>query len=95
MAISPDGRSVAFVASVARQAGLWIQALDGAAHRLLAGGEGAGYPFWAPDSKSVAFFANGKLQRIDLPGGAPYTVCEVDASSERKGVEHCRGSWRI
>lgn len=80
MAISPDGRSVVFVASVARQAGLWIQPLDGAKPRLLAGGEGAGYPFWAPDSKSVAFFANGKLQRIDLPGGAPYPICEVDAS---------------
>jgi serine/threonine protein kinase/Tol biopolymer transport system component len=87
MAISPDGRSVAFVASVANQAGLWIQSFDGAAPRLLAGGDNAGYPFWSPDSKSVAFFANGKLQRIDLPGSAPYTICEVDASL------HGGGSW--
>ena len=86
MAVSPDGRSVAFVASVARQAGLWLHSLDGAAPRLLAGGDNAGYPFWAPDSRSVAFFANGKLQRIDLPGGALYTVCDVDASLRGGGT---------
>lgn len=80
MAIAPDGRTVAFVASVGGQAGLWIQSLDGAASRLLSGGDGAGYPFWSPDSKSLAFFANSKLQRVDLPGGAPLTICEVDAS---------------
>ena len=80
MAVSPDGRAVVFVASVDRRAGLWLQSLDGAVARLIAGGEGAGYPFWAPDGKSVAFFAGGKLQRIDLPGGTPYTICEVDAS---------------
>lgn len=86
MAIAPDGRTVAFVASVAGQAGLWIQSLDGAASRLLSGGLGAGYPFWSPDSKSLAFFANGKLQRVDLPGGAPFTICEVDASLRGSGT---------
>jgi Tol biopolymer transport system component/predicted Ser/Thr protein kinase len=86
MAVSPDGRSVAFVASVARQAGLWVQSLDGAAARLLPGSEEAAFPFWSPDSKSLAFFANGKLQRIDLPVGAPLTICDVDASQRGGGA---------
>ncbi len=85
MAVSPDGKSVAFVASVARQVGLWIESLDGAA-RFVFGTEGAASPFWSPDSKSVAFFVNGKLQRVDLPGGTPFTICEVDASSRAGGT---------
>ena len=37
--------------------------------RLIAGTEGAAYPFWSPDSKSIAFFAGSKLQRVDLQAG--------------------------
>ena len=74
------------MASVGRQTGLWLQPLDGAAPRLLSSGEGVGYPLWSPDSKSIAFFANGKLQRADLPAGAPFTIYEVDASMRGGGT---------
>jgi hypothetical protein len=35
----------------------------------LAGTEGALYPFWSPDSRSVGFFADGNLKRIDIDTG--------------------------
>jgi len=51
--------------------GLWVQPLDRTTARLLPGAEGASYPFWSPDNKSVAFFTTGKLERVELAGGSP------------------------
>jgi eukaryotic-like serine/threonine-protein kinase len=75
-AISPDGRRIAVVFRSGRQNALWVRELDGADFRMLPGTEGANYPFWSPDGRSVAFFASGKLQRIDTAGGPPRTICE-------------------
>jgi len=77
IALSPDGRTAAYVASGAGKSGLWTQPLDGASARLIDGTDGAAYPFWSPDSKSIAFFAGNKLLRVDLAGGAPAKICDV------------------
>ncbi len=84
IALSPDGRTAAYVASGAGKSGLWIQPLDGASARLIAGSDGAAYPFWSPDSKSIAFFAGDKLLRVDLAGGAPTKICA--AATPRGGA---------
>jgi eukaryotic-like serine/threonine-protein kinase len=77
IALSADGRTAAYVASGQRKTGLWIHPLDGTTARLIAGTEGAAYPFWSPDNKSVAFFTRRKLQRVDLAGGPPVAICDV------------------
>jgi Tol biopolymer transport system component len=51
----------------------------------LQGTEGASFPFWSPDSRSIAFFAYGQLKRIDATGGSTQVLC---AASESRG-----GSW--
>ncbi|SPE34199.1 Serine/threonine protein kinase [Candidatus Sulfopaludibacter sp. SbA6] len=79
IALSPDGRTAAFVASGKGKTGLWVRPLDGTTARLIAGTEGAAYPFWSPDSKSIAYFTINKLQRVDLAGGTLVTVCETPA----------------
>jgi Tol biopolymer transport system component/predicted Ser/Thr protein kinase len=75
-AISPDGRTIAFVGTSGRLPKLWVQALASLTARELPGTDGAQYPFWSPDSRSIGFFANGKLKRID-PSGGPATILAV------------------
>ena len=68
-ALSPDGRHIVFVASGDGASRLWVRSLASTTAQPLAGTEGASYPFWSPDSKSVGFFAAGKLKRLDIGGG--------------------------
>ena len=85
MELSPDGRRIAFVAPLpGGSAVLWVRPLNELAAQPLAGTEGASYPFWSPDSRFVAFFADGKLKKIDASGGPPQTLC--NASIGRGGT---------
>jgi eukaryotic-like serine/threonine-protein kinase len=77
LALAPDGQNAAFVATLGGRSFLWVRALDGTVVRPLLGTEGAFSPFWSPDSKSIAFFAEGKLRRVDLNGPAPTTICDT------------------
>src|SRR5205823_3085497 len=69
---------------------LWIRSLDGLAAREVAGTDGAAGPFWSPDSRFVGFFADGKLKKIEVSGGAAITLCETPtfnaATWSRDGV---------
>jgi eukaryotic-like serine/threonine-protein kinase len=78
LAVAPDGRQVAFVGRDASGSTLiWIRSLDTLEANGLAGTEGGVSPFWSPDSRSLGFFADGKLKRIDVAGGPPVTLCNT------------------
>ncbi len=76
-ALSPDGRQIVFVASGDGVSRLWLRSLASTTAQPLAGTEGASYPFWSPDSRSIGFFADGALKRLDVGGGAPQTVASA------------------
>ena len=82
--VSPDGRRVADVIDQDGRRGVWVRDLDSLTGRLLPGTDDARYPFWSPDSRTVAFFAGGKLKKIDVAGGPAVTVC--DAANGRGGT---------
>ena len=82
LSLSPDGRHVA-VATLVGKKSLWVRSLDSLDAREIPDTEGAHYPFWSPDSRSIGFFADGKLKKIALDGGPPVTLC--DAPSGRGG----------
>ena len=83
-AISQDGRTIAFVAARADVPQLWVRPLDSVTARELPGTDGARYPFWSPDGQALAFFADGKLKRIGIAGGASTIL--ADAPEPRGGT---------
>jgi Tol biopolymer transport system component/tRNA A-37 threonylcarbamoyl transferase component Bud32 len=78
IAISPDGRQLAFVGSdTLSGARLWLRPLDRDGARSLEGTDGAQFPFWSPDSRSVGFFAGGKLKVLELASGTLRTLADA------------------
>jgi eukaryotic-like serine/threonine-protein kinase len=73
-ALSPDGRKLVFAGRAQATRRLYLRSLDSMEVRSLEGTEGAVSPFWSPDSRSLGFFAEGKLQRLDFTG-PPRTIC--------------------
>jgi eukaryotic-like serine/threonine-protein kinase len=88
-ALAPDGRQLTFAANGENGSQLWVRSLDQSTARPLAGTEGAIYPFWAPDGRAIGFFADSKLKRIDLTGGAPQVL--ADAQLGRGGTWNANG----
>jgi len=85
-AISPDGKRVVFGATEpGKKRMLSIRSLDSLVAQQLPGTEDAMFPFWSPDGRSVAFFTNEALRKIEPGGGAPVSLCNV---AEGRG-----GSW--
>ena len=78
--ISPDGRVVAFSAARAGTKHLWIRPLESRALTMLQGTHGAVAPFWSADSRSIGFFAAGKLKRVAAAGGPVVTICDSDST---------------
>ncbi len=90
-ALSPDGTQLAFVAEDSTsKAHLWVRNINSLTGQPIKGTEGASFPFWSPDSKSIGFFANGNLKRVDATGGPTQIVCKAEGgrggSWNQKGV---------
>src|SRR5262245_34716665 len=68
IAVSPDGRHLAFTAATGAKVRLWVHEFDAIEAKPLAGTEGAMYPFWSPDSRFIGFFAGGKLKKVEFSG---------------------------
>jgi Tol biopolymer transport system component len=76
--LSPDGTSVAFAATGADgKTTLWIRPMNLVEARVLPGTDGAVFPFWSPDSRSLGFFADGKLKTIDIDSGSTQNVADA------------------
>ena len=84
-AVSPDGTMVTFVLVGADgKSSLYLRTLASDQVRAMAGTEGAGHPFWSPDSRWIGFYAGNKLMKIDTAGGPSIALC--DAQDGRGGT---------
>jgi eukaryotic-like serine/threonine-protein kinase len=79
LALSPDGRRIAFTATgVDGRTQLWVRNLDALESRPLPGTEGVDNAvFWSPDSRFLAFAEGARLKKIDISGGPPVTLCDL------------------
>jgi serine/threonine protein kinase/Tol biopolymer transport system component len=83
--ISPDGRNVVFdVFEGGQEPRLWLRDLKSEEALPLKGTEWGEMPFWSPDGRSLAFFANQQLKRIDLAGRFVRTL--APAPQPRRGT---------
>ena len=84
--VSPNGRYVAYNAvdssGVTR---LWIRPMESLSAQPMPGTENAARPFWSPDSRFLAFMADGKLKKIAVNGGPAQTICDSGSQGD--------GSW--
>jgi len=88
--LSPDGRKLAFFATGAGQSRLWVRSIDALDSRPLQGTEGATglAPFWSPDSRFIAFGAEGQLKKIEASGGPPLMLCDASQVLERGSARY-------
>jgi Tol biopolymer transport system component/DNA-binding winged helix-turn-helix (wHTH) protein len=78
LAVSPDGRHLMLVARSGGVSRLWLKSRSSPVPTLVDGTDGASYPFWSPDSQSVAFFAARRLWKVRL-GALPQEICDAPA----------------
>ena len=76
LALSPDGKRLVYVAIRKRVQQLFLRALDSQEVKSIEGTDGAAYPFFSPDGQWIGFFAQGKIKKVSIAGGAPQTLCE-------------------
>jgi Tol biopolymer transport system component len=86
IAVSPNGHTVAIVGhpESERNNTIWIYEPGLEGSTKLPATEGASFPFWSADGRSLGFFADGKLKKLDLAGGPVQTLC--DAPTGRGGT---------
>ena len=77
VALSPDGTQLLMLVGPTAKPSIAIRNLATGETKKLAGTEGANFPFWAPDSQRIAFFAGGKLRTIGAGGGSVQAICDV------------------
>ena len=79
VAISPDGRQLAYVAARAGRPQVYLRTVDRLEARPIPGTEGGHMPFFSPDGLWLGFVVDdeGKLKKVPLSGGAPTTLCDA------------------
>ncbi len=82
-AVSPDGSAVVFEAAIDGRSQLWLRPVNSTPQPLPGTANGT-FPFWSPDSRSIGFFADGKLKRVEATGGAAITLANASGGG---------GSW--
>ena len=84
LAVSPEGRLVAYAAQSGGRQQLHVRAVDGIESKALTGTDDATNPFFSPDGRWIGFFAQGKLKKVSVEAGTNQTLCDAPNRTRRK-----------
>ena len=87
VALSADGTALAYIGIHGGVSQVYVRALDAPEAKALSGTEGAFSPFFSPDGQWIGFFAQGKMKKVPVGGGAPLTVCESGVGGASWGTD--------
>ena len=91
VAISPDGRHIAFIATSSIGSSLWVRSMNAFEPREIPDTKGARNPFWSPDSSTIGYFQERSLRTVPVNGGSPFTVCATGPL--QTGHSSSSGTW--
>ena len=74
--MSPDGRHIVFVARATTTYQIWLRPVATLEATPIQGTDGGTFPFWSPDSRSIGFFADGKLKTVPIAGGPAVVLAD-------------------
>jgi eukaryotic-like serine/threonine-protein kinase len=77
MALSPDGRYLAYIAGRGGSRRIYVRDLSRFDDRAISGTDGSDNLTFSPDSQWLAFAAEGRIRKVHRDGGAPLTLCEA------------------
>ena len=78
LTISPDGKYISFIGTDSTGVSkLWVRPVNSLTARPLTTASASAYPFWSPDSKSIAYFDKGKMMKISLDAGTSLPICDI------------------
>jgi eukaryotic-like serine/threonine-protein kinase len=80
IAISPDGRRVAYAAGLGRKQRIYVREIDSFGGAPIPGTEGGTTPFFSPDGQWLGFLSTGKMKKVLVTGGAPLTICDTQGA---------------
>jgi hypothetical protein len=104
LALSPDGRTLAYVGQAPAGTMLYLRELSGATVAPVAGTEGAISPFFSPDGRWLGFLTDARVKKVALGGGAAVTVCEASTPVRARwtsddtiyfSTDYGLGLWRV
>jgi Tol biopolymer transport system component len=81
LALSADGTKLAYIALHEGVQQVYVRALDAQEAHAIPGTEGAFNPFFSPDGQWIGFFAQGKMKKVPIGGGAPLTLCDAGSTN--------------
>ena len=78
LAISPNGKYLAYVCMHEKERHLCLRSLSDDTFQLLKGSNGAVLPFFSPDGQWVGFLTEKKVKKIELSSGLLAEVCDAN-----------------
>jgi eukaryotic-like serine/threonine-protein kinase len=93
LAMSPDGSSIAYIGLTGQRRHVWVYSLADGESRMLAGSEGANFPFWSPDSQNIGFLTDRALMRISAAGGPSQSLAPAFSFRLGPSAIAAGGTW--